>query len=61
MRNPVAGQEVSCRLNGDWTYAREVGHCAMDDGRVLDAILVGQGDCGLCAGLDLQNGYVDER
>ncbi|SMD00889.1 hypothetical protein [Primorskyibacter flagellatus] len=59
MRDLVDGQDLTCRLNGDRTYDREVGRCALDDGRDIGAVLIGQGLCGRCARFDSQGGYVE--
>lgn len=59
MRDLVEGRDLTCRLNGDRTYDREVGRCVLDDGRDIGAVLIGQGVCGRCARFDPQGGYIE--
>ncbi|WP_133066141.1 thermonuclease family protein [Mameliella alba] len=59
MRDLVEGRHLTCRLNGDRTYDREVGRCVLDDGRDIGAVLIGQGVCARCARFDPQGGYVE--
>ncbi|WP_305972600.1 MULTISPECIES: thermonuclease family protein [unclassified Mameliella] len=59
MRDLIEGQDLTCRLNGDRTYDREVGRCVLDDGRDIGAVLIGQGVCGRCARFDPQGGYIE--
>lgn len=46
MRELVRGQAVSCRLSGRQSYDREVGTCALADGRDLGRVLIDEGLCG---------------
>lgn len=48
----VAGQTLSCLLNGDRSHDREVGRCQLRDGRDIGAILIASGVCGRCARYD---------
>lgn len=58
MRDLVRGQRVSCDLTGEKTYDREVGRCALPDGRDLGAVLISQGVCGRCDRYDTDGAYV---
>lgn len=46
MRTLVAGQRLTCHLNGRTSYDREIGSCQMSDGRDLAAVLIQEGYCG---------------
>ncbi|GAB4282657.1 MAG: hypothetical protein Kow0058_01190 [Roseovarius sp.] len=46
MRRLVRGVSLECRLSGRQSYDREVGTCALPDGRDLGAVLI---EAGLCA------------
>ncbi|MBR9651942.1 thermonuclease family protein [Thalassobius aquimarinus] len=59
LRDLVQGQELTCRLNGDKTYDREVGRCALPDGRDIGAELIRAGLCGRCDRYDPQGTYVN--
>ncbi|SMY07248.1 thermonuclease family protein [Flavimaricola marinus] len=48
----ASGEAVTCTLNGEQTYDREVGRCSLADGRDLGAELIRQGICGRCARYD---------
>lgn len=48
MRELVAGRTLTCTLNGDRSYDREVGRCRLADGRDIGAILIARGVCGRC-------------
>lgn len=52
MRQLVAGKTVTCKLNGDRTYDREVGRCSLADGRDIGAVMIARGLCGRCARYD---------
>jgi endonuclease YncB( thermonuclease family) len=49
MQTLAAGQAVSCTLNGDQTFDREVGRCQLGDGRDLGEVMIEGGACGRCA------------
>lgn len=59
MRRLVSGKQVTCTLNGDRTYDREVGRCSLEDGRDIGAIMIARGLCGRCARYDPLRKYVD--
>ncbi len=59
MRRLVSGKTLTCKLNGDRTYDREVGRCSLEDGRDIGAILIARGLCGGCARYDPLRKYVD--
>ncbi len=52
MRELVAGKTVTCDLNGDRTYDREVGRCSLADGGDIGANMISRGLCGRCARYD---------
>lgn len=52
MRELVAGKTVTCDLNGDRTYDREVGRCSLADGSDIGATMISRGLCGRCARYD---------
>lgn len=41
----VAGQMLSCRLEGRRSYDREVGICALESGRDLGEVMIAEGYC----------------
>ena len=41
----VANQTVQCRLEGRRSYDREVGVCALEDGRDFGQVLISEGVC----------------
>ena len=41
----VANQTVQCRLEGRRSYDREVGVCALEEGRDFGQVLISKGDC----------------
>lgn len=41
----VTGQTLTCRLEGRRSYDREVGVCALPDGRDLGEIMIAEGAC----------------
>ena len=45
LRRLVAGQVVQCRMEGRRSFDREIGTCALADGRNLGGELVAQGLC----------------
>ena len=49
MQTLAAGQAVSCTLNGDRTFDREVGRCQLVDRRDLGEVMIEGGACGRCA------------
>ena len=57
MRELVAGKTVTCALNGDRTYDREVGRCSLADGGDIGANMISQGLCGRCARYDPLRDY----
>lgn len=46
MRTLVAGETLTCYLNGRTSYDRKIGECRLQDGRDLGAIMVREGYCG---------------
>ena len=46
MRTLVAGQRLTCHLNGRTSYDRKIGSCQMSDGRDLAAVMIQEGYCG---------------
>ena len=46
MRELVAGQTLSCHLNGRTSYNRKIGRCQMSDGRDLASVMIREGYCG---------------
>lgn len=42
----VAGQMLTCRLEGRQSYDREVGVCTLSDGRDFGEVLIREGYCG---------------
>jgi len=52
MRRLVSGKTLTCTLNGERTYDREVGRCKLRDGRDIGAIMIASGLCGRCARYD---------
>ncbi|MFP1631953.1 thermonuclease family protein [Zhengella sp. ZM62] len=46
MRTLVAGQILTCYLNGRTSYDRKIGSCRLQDGRDLGAIMIRGGYCG---------------
>jgi len=58
MRQLVAGKTVTCKLNGDRTYDREVGRCSLVDGRDVGAVMIAKGLCGRCARYDPLRKYI---
>lgn len=58
MRRLVSGKTVTCRLNGDRTYDREVGRCALESGQDIGAEMISRGLCGRCARYDPRREYV---
>ncbi|WP_156883664.1 thermonuclease family protein [Salipiger mucosus] len=52
MRGLVAGRVLRCEFNGDRTYDREVGRCALSNGQDIGAVLISQRLCGRCARYD---------
>ena len=57
MMTLTSGKTVTCSLNGDYAYDREVGRCALQDGRDLGEELIRQGICGRCARHDILRAY----
>ncbi len=49
MQTLAASQAVSCTLNGDRTFDREVGRCHLGDGRDLGEVMIEGGACSRCA------------
>ena len=49
MRELVAGKSVTCDLNGDRTYDREVGRCSLAGEGDIGANMISRGLCGRCA------------
>jgi len=45
MRTLVRGQQMSCRLEGRKSYDREVGECALSDGRDVGEVMISEGYC----------------
>ena len=45
MRDLVAGQPLSCALNGRTSYDRSIGRCTLPDGRDLAALMIREGVC----------------
>ena len=45
MRALVAGQTLTCYLNGRTSYDRKIGSCRFQDGRDLGAIMIREGYC----------------
>jgi endonuclease YncB( thermonuclease family) len=45
MRRLVAGQSLTCYLNGRSSYERKIGSCRLPDGRDLAAIMMAEGLC----------------
>lgn len=45
MRTLVAGQTLTCYLNGRTSYDRKIGSCRFQDGRDLGAIMIREGYC----------------
>jgi hypothetical protein len=45
MRTLVAGQTLTCYLNGRTSYDRKIGSCRLGDGRDLGAIMIQEGYC----------------
>ncbi len=52
MRRLVFGKTLTCHLNGDRTYDREVGRCKLPDGRDIGAVMISSKLCGRCARYD---------
>jgi endonuclease YncB( thermonuclease family) len=46
VRTLVTGAQLTCTLEGRRSYDREVGLCALPDGRDLGEVLIGEGACG---------------
>lgn len=46
MRALVAGEELTCRLAGRRSYDREIGTCALPDGRDIGRYMILEGYCG---------------
>jgi len=46
MRALVSGQELTCRLEGRKSYDREIGTCALSDGRDIGRYMIAEGYCG---------------
>lgn len=46
MRKLVAGQTLTCHLNGRTSYDRKIGSCRFQDGRNVGAIMIREGYCG---------------
>jgi len=44
-RQLVAGETLTCRLEGRQSYDREVGVCALSDGRDFGEVLISEGYC----------------
>lgn len=61
MMSLVSGKTVTCELNGDRTYDREVGRCSLADGRDIGAVMIGQGLCGRCARYDPLRKYASTQ
>lgn len=61
VRRRFSGKMVTCTLNGDVTYDREVGRCSFRDGRDLGSILISEGLCGRCPRYDPQGSYIDKQ
>ena len=57
MRRLVAGRTLTCTLNGDRTYDREVGRCNLPDGRDIGAVMISSKLCGRCARYDPFRSY----
>lgn len=58
MQTLAAGQAVTCTLNGDRSFDREVGRCRLSDGRDLGGVMIELGACGRCARYDPLRKYV---
>ncbi|NDK37024.1 thermonuclease family protein [Rhodovulum sulfidophilum] len=54
----IGRQHLTCVLNGETTYDRQVGRCYLPDGRDIAEILISEGYCGRCARYDPQRTYV---
>lgn len=59
MQELSAGENVTCTLNGDRTFDREVGRCQLSDGRDLGLVMIEQRLCGRCARHDLLRTYAE--
>ncbi|OWJ73349.1 thermonuclease family protein [Haematobacter missouriensis] len=46
MRELIAGEELSCALNGRRSYDRSIGRCTLPDGSDLAARMIREGLCG---------------
>lgn len=57
MRRLVSGKTLTCRLNGEHTYDREVGRCKLPDGRDIGAVMISSKLCGRCARYDPFRSY----
>ncbi|WP_407495176.1 thermonuclease family protein [Pseudooceanicola sp. MF1-13] len=45
MRKLVRGQQMTCTLEGRKSYDREVGECALGDGRDVGEVMISEGYC----------------
>ncbi|MBD8875440.1 thermonuclease family protein [Roseibium polysiphoniae] len=59
VRNLVRGETLACHLNGEKTYDRSVGRCALENGRDLGQVLIDRGLCGRCARYDILMTYTE--
>ncbi|MFC0279922.1 thermonuclease family protein [Falsigemmobacter intermedius] len=46
LRELIAGQSLTCALNGRTSYDRSIGRCTLPDGRDLAALMIREGLCG---------------
>jgi len=46
LRELIAGQSLTCALNGRTSYDRSIGRCTLPDGRDLAAQMIREGVCG---------------
>lgn len=58
LRDLALREVVTCRLNGERTYDRDVGRCALPDGRDIGAVMIEAQLCGRCARYDPRGDYV---
>ncbi len=52
MQRLVISKILTCGLNGERTYDREVGRCYLPDGRDIGAVMIELKICGRCARYD---------
>lgn len=52
MKRLVSGRTLTCKLNGDRTYDREVGRCTLSNGQDIGAFMIENQLCGRCARYD---------